>query len=113
VSTTTKAISAVGVQVFVKLDATTVQVAVLRSSLKLTPAITSCVYLDHQQSYEYAVKLFKADGQSSAISALTPARSPTVFVCQLKEPGDAAAMKNLFAKRPGVFRVVTGVWQST
>lgn len=92
-----------------KADATTARVTSLRTRLERTPEIASCTYLDHKQSYEHAVKLFKADDESAAIAALTPATSPTVFICQVKESGDAATVQKLFQKLPGVDTVTVGV----
>jgi cell division protein FtsX len=87
-------------------------VSSLRTRLEQTPEISFCVYLNHQQSYEQGVKILKAKGESAAIAALTPATTPTVFVCQVKRSGDAATVKTLFDKLSGVDSVTVGAWGS-
>jgi hypothetical protein len=52
--------------------------------------------------YEYALALFGK--HSSVMSFLTPAASPPVFLCHLREQADEAIVKRLFTGRPGVFR---------
>jgi cell division transport system permease protein len=56
--------------------------------------ISKCTYLDHQQSYERAVKLFA--GNSTIIGALTPATTPPVFNCQLVDPNDSSSVASTF-----------------
>lgn len=98
----------VNLQVFVQPSASQSEIAALDSALKETPQVHSFVYLDHQQSYDQAVKLFQAQQGQNAnaiISALTPATTPPVFEVQLIHPGDAQAVASAFQGRSGVFKV--------
>src|ERR1700735_5549370 len=63
----------IGMQVFMKPDAQAGEVASMSTRLSSTAEIATCRYLDHLQSYEYAVKLFTSQGDPEAISALKPA----------------------------------------
>lgn len=93
----------VNLQIFVNPNATTQQVASIKSEIEQTPQITHFTYLDHQQSYDQARKVLA--GSPSAIAALTPATTPPVFRCQLANPSDATAVAALFNSGvPGVFQ---------
>jgi cell division protein FtsX len=103
---------ALRVQVFLSPRAKPPQLAALRAIVEQNPEIESCFYLDHRQSYENAVKIFKAKAQLAAIASLTVATSPPVVVCKPKQSANAAALKERFEKIPGVFVVEVGAWPS-
>ena len=92
----------VNLQVFVQANATTAQIATIRSQIQQTPQITHFTYLDHEQSYQQAIKLLS--GSPSAVAALTPATTPPVFRCQLANPNDGPAVAAQFSGVPGVYR---------
>ena len=73
----------------------------MRSRVGQVPQITRCTYLDHEQSYNQA-KVLLADAPT-AIAALTPAITPTVFRCQLQNPGEASAVAATFRGSPYVY----------
>lgn len=91
----------VSLQVFMDPGATAGQIASTKSLIKQTPQITKFVYLDHQASYDEAKKILSST--PTALAALTPASTPTVFRCQLKNPNDAATVAALFNGYPGVY----------
>ena len=97
----------VDLQIFMNSNTTSTSAATatVASLAQQTPQIKKCVYLDHQQSYENAVALFKAQGEEEAISALTVASTPPVFQCTLVHAGDAATVATLFNGQAGVFKV--------
>jgi cell division transport system permease protein len=95
----------VNLQVFLNPGVSTTETAAIRSIIAQTPQIKKFVYLDHRQSYEQAVKLFTAQGETGAISALTPATTPPVFQCTLVHPNDAATVASLFNSEAGVYKV--------
>jgi cell division transport system permease protein len=92
----------VNLQIFVQPSATAQQVASIRTEIHQTPQITSCTYLDHEQSYEQARQILS--GSPSAIAALTPATTPPVFRCQLANPSEGPAVVALFNGISGVYR---------
>ncbi len=75
----------VSLEVFMDANATPSQLASVKLLIERNPQITRFTYLDHQQSYAQAKVLLAA--APTAIAALTPAITPTVFRCQLAEPG--------------------------
>lgn len=95
----------VNLQIFVKADISKSQNTAVEALIQQTPQVKKCTYLDHQQSYNQAVKLFTAEGEQPAIAALTVASTPPVYECTLLRPSDAATVFSLFAPRPGVFKV--------
>jgi cell division transport system permease protein len=95
----------VDLQVFVNANASLGQTGSLNSLISQTPQIKHCNYLDHQQSYENAVKLFRSEGESSVIQSLTVATTPPVFQCTLVHAQDAATVAGLFSGQPGVYKV--------
>ncbi len=95
----------VNLQVFMKASASTAETNAIRTVITGTHEIKSYKYLDHQQSYDQAVRLFKAADETTAISALTPATTPPVFQCTLVHPGDAAAVARDFNGQAGVYHV--------
>jgi cell division transport system permease protein len=96
----------VSLQVFMNPAATSQQVANVRSMIQQTPQITHFTYLDHQQSYAEAKQVLA--GEPTAIAALTPATTPAVFRCQLKNPSEAATVQATFGGGiAGVYRVTT------
>jgi cell division transport system permease protein len=97
----------VDLQIFMNADTTSTSAATatVASLAQQTPQIKKCVYLDHQQSYENAVALFRAQDEEEAISALTVASTPPVFQCTLVHAGDAATVATLFIGQSGVFKV--------
>ncbi len=95
----------VNLQVFMKAGASTPETDAIRSLIAGTHEINSYKYLDHQQSYEQAVRLFRAAGETAAISALTPATTPPVFQCTLAHPGEAATVAHVFDGQAGVYHV--------
>ncbi|MGH9172187.1 MAG: cell division protein FtsX [Acidimicrobiales bacterium] len=97
--------SSIQLQIFLSADASSSQTAAVTALITQTPEISHYVYLDHQQSYDYAVALFKAQGDASEIAALTVATTPPVFECTLRHAGDAAAVYNTFAGQPGIYEV--------
>jgi cell division transport system permease protein len=92
----------VSLQVFMNANATPQQINEVRLLYKQEPQITSCTYLDHEQSYQQARQVLS--GEPTAIEALTPAITPTVFRCQLQNANDAPAVAAVFAGIPGVFQ---------
>ncbi len=96
----------VSLQIFLDAGASQPQVASVRSMIDQTPQITRCTYLDHAQSYAQAKQVLA--GSPTAIAALTPATTPTVFKCQLTSPGDAATVAATFNSGvPGVYRATS------
>ncbi|HXZ82625.1 MAG TPA: permease-like cell division protein FtsX [Acidimicrobiales bacterium] len=91
----------VSLQIFVVATATSSDVAQVHSSIHQMPEITRCAYLNHQQSYD-AAKVLLADAPT-AIAALTPAITPTVFRCQLQNPGEASTVASYFRNDPYVY----------
>jgi len=95
----------VDLQIFVNANATNGQIASIKSLIQQTPQVKSFRYLDHEQSYLQAVKLFRSQDELPAIQALTPATTPPVFQCTLVHPGDAVTVAGLFTGQAAVFRV--------
>ncbi|HEV8065832.1 MAG TPA: permease-like cell division protein FtsX [Acidimicrobiales bacterium] len=96
----------VNLQIFVNADASNSQTAAIAALIHETPQISRTVYLDHQQSYANAVRLFRLEGDSQdIISSLTVASTPPVFECTLTHAGDAAAVASLFTHVAGVYQV--------
>jgi cell division transport system permease protein len=95
----------VNLQVFMKAGASPAETSAVRTIITGTHQIKSYRYLDHQQSYEQAVHLFRAAAEPAAISALTPATTPPVFQCTLVHPGDASTVARVFSGQVGVYRV--------
>ncbi|MCU1489001.1 MAG: hypothetical protein JWM85_406 [Acidimicrobiaceae bacterium] len=96
----------VSLEVFMNANASTQQLADVRSMIEQTPQITHFTYLNHQQSYQQAKQILA--GNPVAADALTPAIVPTVFRCQLASPADAAALVATFANGvPGVYRATS------
>jgi cell division transport system permease protein len=98
----------VNLQVFVQPNASSSTIATLRSQIAETPQIRSFTYLDHQQSYEQAKRLFEDQQGSNGnviISALTPQTTPPVFEIQLVNPSDASTVAAVFQGQPGVYNV--------
>ncbi len=96
----------VSLQIFMKADATPQQLGDVRMMIAQTPQITRCGYLDHQRSYQQARQVLA--GSPTAIAALTPATTPTVFKCQLERPGDAPAVAATFNTGvPGVYQATS------
>jgi cell division transport system permease protein len=92
----------VSLQIFMNANATTQQITGVRLLYKQEPQITSCTYLNHQQSYDQAKQVLA--GEPTAIEALTPAITPTVFRCQLQNANDAPAVAAIFNGVPGVYQ---------
>ncbi len=88
-----------------KPAASPVETATIQSLIKQTPQIRFCNYLDHQQSYENAVRLFTAEQEPQAIQALTPATTPPVYQCTLVQANEAETVATLFKPEAGVFTV--------
>lgn len=84
----------VSLQVFMNANATQAEIASARQLIGETPQITKFTYLDHQQSYDQAKKILSST--PTALAAMTPATTPTVFRCQLKDPSSAATVAALF-----------------
>jgi cell division transport system permease protein len=95
----------VDLQVFMKAGASAPETGAIRTLIAGTHEIKSYKYLDHQQSYEQAVRLFSAAGETAAISALTPATTPPVFQCTLAHPGEASTVAQIFDGQAGVYHV--------
>jgi cell division transport system permease protein len=95
----------VDLQIFVNPGASLATAATIKSLTEQTPQIKHCNYLDHQQSYDNEVKLFRAQGEAAAISALTVATTPPVFQCTLVHAGDAATVATVFTGQAGIFKV--------
>jgi len=96
----------VSLQVFMNADATSQQLANVRSMIAQTPQITHVSYLDHEQSYAQAKQVLASE--PTAIQALTPATTPTVFRAQLKNPADAATVADTFNSGvPGVYQATS------
>jgi cell division transport system permease protein len=95
----------ISLQIFVKADATKSQTAYIRSLIGQTPQIQRCTYLDHEQSYQQAREVLV--NEPSALQVLTPATTPPVFNCQLKNPNEAATVASVFQSGvPGVYSAV-------
>ncbi|HLI16293.1 MAG TPA: permease-like cell division protein FtsX [Acidimicrobiales bacterium] len=93
--------SNVSLQIFMNADATPQQVASVRSLIEQTPQITHFTYLDHAASYAQAKRILASS--PTALEALTPATTPTVFDCQLKSPDEAPTVAAIFKGYPGVY----------
>jgi cell division transport system permease protein len=93
----------VDLQIFMKANAPQGDTNTIRTTLRETPQIQSCRYLDHEQSYREAKQLFQ--NQPLIVSVLTPATTPPVFQCTLVHPRDAAAVADLFKAQAGVYTV--------
>ncbi len=96
----------VDLQIFMKASAPLGETHAVATTLmpSETPQIRSCAYLNHQQSYEQAKRLFAS--QPEIISVLTPATTPPVFECTLVHPKDASTVAALFTGQPGVLEAV-------
>jgi len=92
----------VSLQVFMNADATPQQLSEIRVLVSQEPQITRCTYLDHRESYLQARQVLA--GEPTALEALTPAITPTVFRCQLQNANDAPAVAAIFNGVPGVFQ---------
>ena len=92
----------VSLQVFMNADATPQQLSEIRVLISQEPQITGCTYLDHEASYLQAKQVLA--GEPTALEALTPAITPTVFRCQLQNANDAPAVAAIFNGVPGVFQ---------
>ena len=92
----------VSLQVFMNADATSQQLSEIRVLISQEPQIKSCSYLDHQASYQQARQVLA--GEPTALQALTPSITPTVFRCQLQNTNDAPAVAAVFNGVPGVFQ---------
>lgn len=101
----------VSLQVFMRPAATADQIASARSLIERTPQITKFTFLDHQASYDEAKKILSAT--PTALAALTPATTPTVFRCQLKNPNDAATVAAYFNGSVNGSPSVPGVYHAT
>ena len=103
----------VSLQVFMDPGATQAQIASVRQIIEETPQITKFKFLNHQQSYDQA-KIILAS-TPTALAALTPATTPTVFRCQLKNPSAAESVANVFVKKQNGLSVgrLPGVYQAT
>lgn len=86
--------------VFVDANASSPEVATIREHLSEAPGIATCRYLDHSQSYQLARQLL-----GSVVTGLTPATTPTVFQCQLRDSTNEAAVQKEFAAIRGVYAV--------
>ncbi len=96
----------VSLQIFMDASASGGQIANVRSTIAQTPQITHCSYLDHQHSYEQAKRLLASS--PTAIEALTPATTPTVFRCQLRNPSEASTVSATFNSGvPGVYQATS------
>jgi cell division transport system permease protein len=84
----------VSLQVFMKANATKSEIASVRLLIQQTPQVTKFTYLNHQQSFDQAKRVLAST--PTALAALTPATTPTVFRCQLKNPSAAATVGALF-----------------
>jgi cell division transport system permease protein len=97
----------VSLQIFMNPNATQSEIASVRLLIEQTPQVTRFTYLNHQQSYNEAKKILVST--PTALAALTPATTPTVFRCQLKDPSAAATVAALFngtkksPRVPGVY----------
>lgn len=92
----------VSLQVFMNADATPQQLSEIHVLISQEPQITKCTYLNHEQSYLQAKQVLA--GEPTALEALTPAITPTVFRCQLQNANDAPAVAAIFNGVPGVFQ---------
>ncbi len=93
----------VDLQIFMKANAPLGDTNAVRTTLKETPQVKTCSYLDHRRSYEQAIRLFASEPQ--IVQALSPATTPPVFQCTLIHPRDAAAVAELFGAQAGVYHV--------
>ncbi|MHB1988077.1 MAG: cell division protein FtsX [Acidimicrobiales bacterium] len=93
----------VDLQIFMKPAAPTGDTNAILTTTHETPQIKSCKYLDHEESYVQAKRLFAS--QPAIVSVLTPATTPPVFQCTLVHPKDASAVANLFNTQAGVYQV--------
>ncbi|MGO9559875.1 MAG: cell division protein FtsX [Acidimicrobiales bacterium] len=93
----------VDLQIFMKPLAPIGDTNAIKTTARETPQIKHCNYLDHQQSYEQMVALFRS--QPDIVKVLTPATTPPVFQCTLVHPKDASAVANLFNTQAGVYEV--------
>lgn len=92
----------VSLQVFMNANATPQQLSEIKVLIAQEPQITSCTYLNHQASYQQAKQVLA--GEPTALEALTPAITPTVYRCQLQNANDAPAVAAIFSGVPGVFQ---------
>lgn len=93
----------VDLQIFMKASAPAGDTNAVRATIQETSQVKSCRYLDHQQSYEQAKRLFAR--QPEIVSVLTPATTPPVFECTLLHPKAASTVAGLFKAQPGVYQV--------
>jgi cell division transport system permease protein len=92
----------VSLQVFMNANATPQQLNEVKVLISQEPQITSCSYLNHERSYQQARQVLA--GEPTALQALTPAITPTVYRCQLQNANDAPAVASIFTGVPGVFQ---------
>jgi cell division transport system permease protein len=95
----------VNLQIFLNASVSKSDQVAVQTLISQTPEISHWRYLDNLQSYNLAVALFRQTGDPTAIQALTVKTTPPVFECTLARPGDAEAVYNVFANRPGVYWV--------
>jgi cell division protein FtsX len=107
-STATTIPLALSVDVFLNPAIGAYQTSVVRGELKLNADIEFCSYLDKRQSYSYAVRLLKSEGEQPVLQSLNAATPPPVFLCRAKAASDAAAVTGAVDHLPGVYGVTTG-----
>jgi cell division protein FtsX len=89
-------------QVFVAPTATTKQIAAVRSFLKESSGVASCLYLDHEQSYQLMKQVLK--NEPGTWEAMTPAEVPPLFECVFRGSNPAPLAGQLRAL-PDIYSV--------
>jgi cell division transport system permease protein len=93
----------VNLEIFLQADVSNSELANVRTMIKETPQIKTVSYLDHEQSYLQAKKLFASD--PLVWQSLTPALTPPAFRATLTNPNYAATVAATFTGVPGVYKV--------
>ncbi|MGH9297818.1 MAG: cell division protein FtsX [Acidimicrobiales bacterium] len=93
----------IDLQIFMNAGAGPGQIGAIHTVIHETPQIKTCNYLDHQQSYDNAKRLFAS--QPVILQVLTPATTPTFYQCTLVHPKDASTVANVFKGQAGVLQV--------
>jgi cell division transport system permease protein len=91
--------------VFMQPKATQAQIAAVGSSLKTNPEVKHYSFVDHQEAYAQAKKLFK--NQPAFLEGLKPADLPTSYPVVPVNPDfqSITAMTDQYSKVPGVYTV--------
>jgi cell division transport system permease protein len=93
----------VNLELFLRADVSTADLANLRTMIAATPQISHCTYLDKAASHALMARILN---DPIAVAAVPVADTPPLFRCTLVHPGDAPAVAAVFSEG------VPGVWHA-